>query len=93
MSFPSLRNSRDKRLAKSFVVASTPSGGVSDSTPGDLPPPLPENLGPRYDLPDSMEMEVVSGKGRAIFSTVNSKPGFAPIHRYVLISGTNPTFR
>ena len=90
MSFPSLRNSRDKRLAKSLVAASMPSGGADDSTPGDLPPPPPENLGFSYDLPNSMEMKVVSGKGRAIFSTVNSKPGFAPIHCYVLLSDADP---
>ena len=81
MSFRGLRDSRDKKQAKSFVAAPIPSGTVGDRTAGDLQPPSPENLGFHHVLPASMGMKVVPGKGRAIFSTVNSKPGFAPVHR------------
>jgi len=80
MSFRGLRNSRDKKQARSFVTAHTSSGTISDHASGDLPPPPPENPGFRHDLPASMEMKVVPGKGRAIFSTVSSKPGFVPDH-------------
>jgi len=88
MSFQSLRSFRDKKQAKSFVTAPIPSGAVSNNVPGDLPPPPPENQGLRYDLPPSVEMRAVPGKGRAIFSTVSSKPGFAPF-LVVSISGAN----
>ena len=89
MSFQSLRSFRDKKQAKSFVTVPTPSGTVSDNIPSDLSPPPPENQGFCYDLPPSMEMRVVPGKGRAIFSTVNSKPGFAPVRHRVSISFTD----
>ena len=78
MPFQSLRSFRDKKQAKSSVTAPIPSGAVSNNVPGDLPSPPPEDQGFRYDLPPSMEMRAVPGKGRAIFSTVSSKPGFAP---------------
>jgi len=89
MSFRGLRDFRDKKQAKSLVTAPTPSGTVSDNTQSDLPPPPPENPGLRYNLPTSMEMKVVPEKGRAIFSTVSNKPGFAPVHHYVSVPGTN----
>ena len=79
MSFRSLRNSRDKKQAKSFVTAPIPSTTASGHPPSDLLPPHPENPRFRHDLPASMEMRVVPGKGRAIFSTVSGKPGFAPV--------------
>lgn len=88
MSFQSLRTFRDKKQTKSFVTDLAPSGTVNNNPPDDPPPP-PENSGFRYDLPASMEMKAVSGKGRAIFSTVDSKPGSVPVQQYVLISGAN----
>ena len=90
MSFRGLRDSRDKKQTKSFVTAHTSSGTVSDHTLGDLPPPPPETPGFRHDLPPSMEMKVVPGKGRAIFSTVNSEPGFVPDNCYASVPDTNP---
>ena len=89
MSFRGLRDSRGKKQAKSFVTGPTSSGAVTDPTPGDLQPPPAEKLGFHHDLPSSMEMKVVPGKGRAIFSTVSSKPGFASGRHCILISGTN----
>ena len=89
MSFRGLRDSRGKKQARSFVTGLAPSGTASDATPGDLQPLPPEDLGFRHDLPESMKMKVVPSKGRAIFSTVSSKPGFAPIRHCISISGTN----
>lgn len=40
-----------------------------------------------------MELKVVPGKGRAIFSTVDSKPGFVPIHQHVSIPDVNPRIK
>lgn len=93
MSFRSLRDVRDKKQAKSFVTDPTPSGAASDHIPGDSPPPPLETLGFRYDLPDSMEVKVVPGKGRAIFSTTSSKPGLVLVHHSVSIPGTNSNFK
>ncbi|KAF9652312.1 SET domain-containing protein [Thelephora ganbajun] len=92
MSFRGLRAFREKKQAKSLVVVPASSGSVNDDTPSDLPPPPPEKPGFRYDLPASMELKVVPGKGRAIFSTVSSKPGSALFFhrpRVVILSTPN----
>jgi hypothetical protein len=85
MSFQSLRASRDKKQTKSFVTDPAPSSTLSNNALDKPPPPLPEKPVFLYDLPASMEMEVVPEKGRAIFSTINIKPGFLPVHQEVLI--------
>jgi len=82
MSFRGLRDTRDKKQAKSFVTTHATSGTVGDHASNDLPPPPPETPGFRHDLPTSMEMKVIPGKGRAIFSTVSSKPGFVLDHHH-----------
>jgi hypothetical protein len=75
MSFRGLRTIRDKMQAKSFVTDPQPPGVVKGDIPDGALPPPPEKLGFRYALPDSMEMKTVPAKGRAIFSTVDIKPG------------------
>lgn len=80
MSFQSLRASRNKKQTKSFVTDPAQSGVVLNNPSDNPPSPSPENPELRYDLPTSMEIKVVPGKGRAVFSTAGSKPGLVSIH-------------
>ena len=89
MSFQGLRASRDKKQVKSFVTDQTLPSATHDNPPDILAPPSPGKPEFRYGLPASMEMKVVPSKGRAIFSTVSSKPGFAPVRHCIEISGAN----
>ena len=77
MSFRGLRAFRDKKQAKSFVTDPTPSSTAKDGATDNSQLQPAENPEFRYDLPASMEMKVVPGRGRAIFSTTANKPGFA----------------